>query len=112
MLPSFATDTITVVEPTMVDQRGTLRPTYDPPASTRTVTGCSVQPGAATEDLAGRTQQTVRFTVYAPPGTHASALAAVDWEGQRYAVDGQPLAHRSPTGATSHVVLLLVDWKG
>lgn len=112
MLPSWANDTITVIEPTWRDDRGTETADYDNPSSVTVVPGCSVQPGASTEDLMGRTNVIVRHTVYAPPGTVINAHAAVEYDGTRYAVDGQPARWPSPTGAVSNVVLLLVDWEG
>ena len=113
MLPSFATDTIHVVTPVWVDDRGTMVPDWSqPPASRTPVYGCSVQPGASTEDLLGRQNVTVRWTVWAPEGTVVDAHQGVEWQGVVYQVDGEPLSWRSPSGAVSHVVLLLVDWQG
>lgn len=112
MLPSFAEDVIEVESPVWVlDSRNTRRPTF-PVGNLRTrVPGCSVQPGASAEILAGRTTTSVRWTVFAPPGTAVEATDTVMFEGTRYAVDGEAARHRSPTGATSHVMLLLLDWK-
>ena len=44
MLPSFATQTITIIRPTFVDERGSLVPDWDNPEKTIKVDGCSVQP--------------------------------------------------------------------
>lgn len=112
MLPSFVRETITVVDPVWVDDRGTPVADYGPGATRTVVPGCSVQPGASSEDLAGRTHVTVRWTVYAPPGTVVAADSAVEYEGRRYAVDGEPARWKSPTGAVSHLVLYLIDWEG
>lgn len=113
MLPSFASDTITAVRPAWTtDSRNRRVADYDGPGAVRsTVTGCSVQAGASVEVLAGRQQVAVRWTVYAPPGTDIEATDAVEVEGRRYAVDGEPQRVKSPTGALSHVLLLLIDWK-
>lgn len=112
MLPSFANDVIDVEKPVWVtDSRNTRRATF-PAGNPRThVAGCSVQPGASAEVLAGRTSVSVRWTVFAPPGTAVEATDSVLFEGTRYAVDAEPGGYRSPTGATSHVVILLLDWK-
>lgn len=112
MLPSFATDTITVIHPSLVDDRGTPSADYDNPVSRVEILGCSVQPGASDEDLLGRTQETIRYTVYAPPGSDITAQSAVEFDGERFAVDGRPDKWRSPTGAVSHMVVLLIDWRG
>lgn len=112
MLPSWARQTITVVEPSLVDDRGTLVADFDTPASETVVPGCSVQPGASEEFLASRQGVAVRWSVYAPPGTVVSAHSGVRFEGNLYHVDGEPLRWSSPTGAADHVVLLLVDHEG
>lgn len=112
MLPSFANDDVTVIEPSWFDDRGTATADYDNPMSVKEVRGCSVQYGASAEDLAGRTQLTVRYTVLAPPGAPITEHSAVEYEGTRYSVEGQPARWKSPTGAVSHVSVLLIDWKG
>lgn len=111
-LPSWASDTVEVIEPAWVDERGTATPDYDNPTSTTPVPGCDVQPGASGEDLAARQGVTIRHTVYAPPGTAVNALSAVRYEGTVYAIDGEPMRWKSPTGAVSHVLIYLIDWKG
>lgn len=113
MLPSFATQTIDVVEPALVDDRGRLVPDWDaPPASTTPVPGCSVQPGASSEVLDAREALSVRWTVFAPAGTVLTAYSAVRYAGVLYQVDGEPQRWSSPTGALDHLVVLLVDWRG
>lgn len=113
MLPAWATQSITVVEPTMVDDRGTLVPDYDTPASQTPVAGCSVQPGASAEVLEARQGVSVRWTVYAPASvalTEHSAVRLTD--GNLYDVDGRPERWPSPTGGLDHTVILLVDHEG
>ena len=112
MLPSWAADTITIVRPSWVEERGKKFPDYRAPAETVTVTGCSVQPAGTSETLTARQAESVRLTVYAPPGTVIGAHDAVDFDGVRYAVDGRSQAWRSPTGAASNVIAYLVDWEG
>lgn len=112
MLPTFADDAVAIVHPVWVtDPRNSRRATFPDDAPRVVVEGCSVQPGATAEALEGRDTTTVRWTVYAPEGTPVDSTDAIEYEGVRYAVDGQPAVHRSPTGATSHVAILLVDWK-
>lgn len=112
MLPSWATQTITVVEPTLIDDRGTQVADYDDPASETDITGCSVQPGASAEVLAARQGVSIRWTVYAPPSVAVTAHSAVRYEGNLYDVDGEPQRWSSPTGGLDHSVLLLVDHEG
>ena len=112
MLPSFASETVTLVDPVWTtDGRNSRRPDYGPAAARRAVPGCSVQPGATAEVMAGRDTSTVRWTVLAPAGTVVEATTGCEYEGQLYRVDGQPARWKSPTGALDHVVLLLIDWK-
>lgn len=114
MLPSFANDTPVLVRPAWVtDSRGTRRADYGPGAERVPVPGSLLQPGASQEVLDNRVGAVaVRWSWFAPDGTDINATDAVEWLGQRYAVDGQPAWHRSPTGAVSHVLALLIDWKG
>lgn len=109
---SFARDTVTVSEPGWRDDRGTKVPDYDAPASVREVPRCSVQPGASDLELAGRSSQGIRWTVYAPPGLELSRHAAVTYAGTRYLLESPAEVWRSPTGSLSHRVLRLVDFEG
>lgn len=111
MLPSFATQEITLVHPVWTtDARNVRRPDYGPAAERVVVPGCSVQPGASVELLGGRNSVAVRWSVYAPPGTVVEATDAAEYRGRLYRVDGQPDLWPSPTGALDHVLLLLLDW--
>lgn len=113
-MPSFATDSVVRVRPVWTtDARGTRRPDYGAAAGRLTVTGCLVQPGASVEVLENRVGAVaVRWSVFMPAGTDIEASDAVEVDGRLYAVDGEPARHRSPTGALSHVLALLIDWKG
>ena len=114
MLPSFANDTPVLIRPAWTtDARGTRRPDYGAGASRVPVPGSLLQPGASLEVLEGRVSAVaVRWSWFAPAGTDIQPSDAVEWEGRQYAVDGEPARHRSPTGAVSHVLALLIDWKG
>lgn len=111
MFPSFATQPFTVVEPTMVDDRGTTYPDYDDPESETDYQG-SVQPGASAEVLDARQGVSIRWTVYAPAGVTVTARSAVRYAGRLYDVDGEPQRWTSPTGGLDHAVLYLVDREG
>lgn len=110
MLPSWVNDTIDAEEPTWVEERGKQVKTYlgFPIA----VPGCSVQPGAATTDLALRDNVRIAWTVFVPPGVAISRHAKITWQGEDYMVDGAPLPWRSPLGGLDHTVLALVRWEG
>lgn len=112
MFPSFATQSIDVIEPGVIDDRGTEVPDLEHPVSEVTVPGCSVQPGGSTEDNEARQNVEIRWTVYAPGGTPGTARSAVRYAGTVYAIDGEPARWPSPTGGLDNVVFRLVDWKG
>lgn len=111
---SFATQSITIVRPTMIDDRGTPVPDYDNPASTQVIENCSVQPGspASSEALTARQGVTVKWTVYAPPRLTIDAHDAVEYEGVRYSVDGDPAHWPSPTGLLDNTVISLIKFEG
>lgn len=114
MLPSFATETVVLVSPAYVkDSRNNRVPDFTAAggAVRVPVSGCSVQPGATAEVLAGRDSTAVRYTVLAPPWVDASSSQGVEYRGKVYGIDGEPQRWPSPTGALDHVVLLLIDWK-
>ncbi|QOI67655.1 head-to-tail stopper [Arthrobacter phage Orcanus] len=113
MLPSFATQEITVVRPVWTtDARGVRKPDYGEAAGRSVVRGCSVQPGASPELVApGRTTTTVRYTVLAPASVVVESADGVEYRGKLYAVDGEPQVWPSATGALDHVALFLIDWK-
>lgn len=110
MFVSFARETVVVVEPVIVEQRGKKVRTY--PDTGVSVAGCSVQPGASSEDTALRENVTIRWTVFMPPNVRVSAYSKVIVRGRAYQVEGEPQEWRSPTGRVSHVAVYLVDWKG
>lgn len=111
MLPSFATDTLTVLEPVLVDDRGTLTPDWTQPPTETTITGCSVQP-AGSDETDSRQNVAVRLTVYMPPGSPVTAWSRIRYQGGDYHVDGHPDVWKSPTGSVSHMVARLTQWKG
>ena len=112
MLPSFASQEITVVHPVWTtDARNVRKPDYGPAAGRTPVPGCSVQPGASPELVTdGRDTTAIRWTVLAPPSIVVEATDAVEYRGRLYKVDGEPMVWDSPTGALDHVALFLIDW--
>lgn len=112
MLPSFMTRTVTVVRPGRRAQRGTTVPDWDHPAMTLDVGGCGVQTPTTGEELDGRTATTLGGTVYLPPGTDVRAGDAIDYNGHRYHVVGEPMVWESPTGALDHMQARIAEWEG
>ncbi|UVK62549.1 head-to-tail stopper [Arthrobacter phage TaylorSipht] len=113
MLPSFATQEITVVRPAWTtDARGIRKADYGEAAARTKVPGCSVQPGASPELVApGRVTTTIRYTVLGPQSLDVEAADGVEYRGRLYKVDGEPMEWPSATGALDHVALFLIDWK-
>ncbi|SPT53797.1 Uncharacterised protein [Actinomyces bovis] len=111
-LPSWACDTVTIIRPTIVSERGKDRPDYDAPASTTIVGGCSVQPAGTSENLSGRQSAVARLTLFLPPEVQVGAHDLVEWHGARYHATGASQSWKSPTGAVSHSVVTLTQWQG
>lgn len=107
---AFATQTITRVRPTTTtDAHGNEAADWDD-ANELVIRYCSVQPGATEEDLQNREGVLIQWTVYAPAGADVRATDAVDFQGVRYAVDGEP--KRWMTGILDHTVIALRRWEG
>jgi hypothetical protein len=114
MLPDvLARDEVTIVAPAMIDDRGTMVPDWTlNPESCVVVSGCSVQPGDSSEDLAMRQNVSVRWTVWAPPDAPVTATSGVIFRGVLYAVAGEPEVWTDPLGRLSHKVARLEAWHG
>lgn len=107
MLPFWANDTIVRNRPTVTDDgHGNTIPNWAVTADLP-IRGCSVQAGASQEILGGRDASLTQWTVYAPAGADVTATDGVTWNGDLYAVNGQPMPQRSPTGALNHTVIEL-----
>ena len=70
-------------------------------------------PGGSTETMQGRDSVTTTGIVYLPAGTPVDALAAVDIDGERFEVDGEPTVWRHAlTGWTPGVEVRLRKARG
>ena len=110
MLPGWASDQVVLTEPVWVDDRGAQVETYPGPGVA--VSGCSVQPGAATTDLQMRDNAQILWTAFLPPAEPVTRHARVTWQGEHYQIDGAPQVWKSPLGSLDHIVLPLVRWEG
>lgn len=110
---SWFTDSVTVARPGTKTERGATVPDWAN-ATTRTVSGCSVQtPLASTSmSLDGRTQTTRGGTIYAPAGADIEAGDRVEWGGRTFTVTGEPCPWVSPTGRVSHLEAPIDYWRG
>lgn len=111
MLPSFMNRTVTVVRPGARQQRGATVPDWSR-ATEIVVAGCNVQTPTTGEELDGRTATTLGGTVYLPAGTDVRAGDAIDYNGHRFHVVGEPMVWESPTGALDHVQVRIAEWEG
>lgn len=112
-LPTLAAESITILTPVLVTERGSQVPDWkQPPATTLTVPGCSVQPQGGADDRAHRDALGAVFTVWAPPGTQIGSLdhVLVDSYPGPLILDGEPM--RWAVGFLDHVVFQLTAWKG
>ena len=114
MLPGFCTDSVTRKRAPLVDSRGTknVRDWTANTVTSKTISGCSVQPASVSGDLDGREQSTENLTLYAPPDADIVKGDHIEWGGLTYTIDGQPYVWNSPTGAVSHMVVPLSHWEG
>jgi hypothetical protein len=90
----LGTETVTVLS-------GMTRDNFGDPQNSDTgteVTGCSVQPASSTESTAHGELVVVNAVLYAPCGTSIGALDRVQWRGQTYQVNGQPLIWQDDIG--------------
>ena len=114
MLPiSFMRQTVEVVTPALIDDRGTITPDWDaPPANVQVVERCSVQPGASAEVVAARQNVVYRWTVFMPASVVIGPHDGVRVGGVLHQVEGGPKVWVSPTGALDHAEVYLIDWTG
>jgi len=108
----IGSDTIEIVTPAMISDRGTLRPSYEASdgATTVTVSGCSMQPMEGLIDREGREAVKVVYVLYAPPGTILVDLARVEYAGRRFLLTSP--AWDWNVGSVAHVRAELAEWKG
>lgn len=112
MLPSFAKQSITIVRPTFIDERGSLVPDWDNPEKTITVDGCSVQPATTSLSQDGRVLGiSDGWTAYLPEGTDVQAGDRIIFDGNAYEINGEPREWVGPM-QTSHIQLNLLRWEG
>jgi hypothetical protein len=78
------------------------------------VSGCSVQPSAASESTDTGELLITNLTVYLPAGTDILATDRVRWLGDVYAVNGKPAVWHDELGTEDHVQaqLLLKEGQG
>ena len=112
MLPSWCSQTITIVKPGTTTSRGSTVYDWEHPVSSTDIAGCSVQPASTGLSQDGRVLGIYDgWTVYIPEGTDVKAGDHIEFEGETYAINGEPRKWTGPS-RTSHIQLNLVRWEG
>ena len=112
MLPSFCSQSITIIRPGTKEVRGSIVPDWEHTAQPVIVGGCSVQPASSSLFLDGRVLGiSDAWTAYLPEGTDVKAGDHILFDGNTYEISGEP---RVWTGAftRSHIQLNLTRWEG
>lgn len=112
MLPSWASDTVTRLRPTVITQRGSEIPDWSNPDRLE-IPGCSMQPAGTSLTQDGRVQGTTDgYTCYLPPGADVMAGDRIQYRGGTYTINGEPRVWNSPTDRVSNTQLQLERWYG
>lgn len=112
MVASFATQTITRVRPGTKTLRGSEMPDWSNTTSI-SISGCSVQPATTTLSQDGRVLGiSDGWTAFLPFGADVKAGDKIVFNGNEYAINGEPREWISPTGNRSNVQLNLMRWSG
>lgn len=113
MLPSWASQSVTIIQPGTKTVRGATVPDWDNPIKTTTVGKCSIQPASTSLSEDGRILGvTDGMTAYLPEGTEVNAIDHVVYDGNTYTINGEPRVWVSPTGHNNHIQLNLVRYEG
>ena len=112
MLPSWCSQTLTIVKPGTTTSRGSTVYDWEHPVSSTDIAGCSVQPASTGLSQDGRVLGINQgWTAYIPEGTAVSAGDHVIYEGDTYEIDGEPRVWTAPF-TRSHIQLNLIRWEG
>lgn len=112
MLPSFCRDTVTVIRPKMVDQRGSLVPDYTQ-ATESTLSGVSVQPSSTADSTVEvRFNSSFDAIMYAPANADIQRLDRIRWRTFTFDVDGVAMPWVSASGSLDHMVVHLAAQMG
>ena len=112
MLPSWCSQTLTIVKPGATTSRGSTVYDWEHPVSSTGIAGCSVQPASTGLSQDGRVLGIYDgWTAYIPEGADVKAGDHIEFEGETYAINGEPRKWTGPS-KTSHIQLSLVRWEG
>ena len=112
MLPSWFTDTVTVIRPVMVEKRGSMVPDWANP-QTFTVDGCEFQARTTAREFPGRALQVADGAVlFAPFDADIKAGDRLEIYGQTYEIAGAPIPVKGATRNLAHLEIPLSAWSG
>lgn len=113
MTISFLTQTVTVIRPAYVTQRGDRIPDWSN-ATEHTIAGCRLQPQTGVEGAGERRADAVemRWKLFAPTGADITEQDRVRHDGVVYEVAEYVQHWPSPTGFLAHVEVVLERWEG
>ena len=110
-LLSFWTQSITRLRPGTKTERGSVVYDWSDPDAL-VIDGCSVQPASTALTQDGRVQGiSDGLTVYAPADADVKAGDRIEYGGNVYTINGDPLIWPAPA-RLQHVQLNLMRWRG
>ena len=110
-LISFWTQSIVRIRPGTKTERGSTVPDWSD-TDRLTIDGCSVQPASTSLSQDGRVQGiTDGLTVYAPADADVAAGDRIEYNGDVYTINGDPLSWPG-AGRLAHIQLNLTRWRG
>lgn len=109
---SFATQTVVVIRPAWINERGDLVPDWAH-AAEHTISRCRVQPVSGDETVSTTRDATVwRWALFAPVGADIQPRDRIRWGGDLYDVAGDVRRWTSATGALAHAEVSLTRVEG
>lgn len=112
MLPSFYRQTITRIRPGIKESRGSSIPDWEN-YEALTIGGCNVQPTGTTLSQDGRVEGISDGQIaYTPITADIKAGDRIEYDGEVYAIEGEPRRWTSASGTLDHLILNLKRWQG
>jgi hypothetical protein len=111
-LPTWASQSVTRLRPSVKLSRGSTVPDWSNP-SELVISGCSIQPASTGLSQDGRVLGISEgYTVYLPPGSDVKAGDRISFGGNVYTINGEPKTWEGATGRVSHVQINVERWAG
>lgn len=111
LMVSFATETPIILRPGITEEWGQEVVDWDNPTEIP-IPGCTDYALSGVETLQGTEVAMGSRQMFMPAGTDVRATDRIRHLGYVWEIVGEPAPQISPTGALSHVEVLLKRWKG